>query len=132
MNEIIEYIKTRGYVRMKELKEAGFHTRNISALVRSGEIEKVKAGLYKIPYYEKPENITSFLDIAKAVPKGVVCLLSAVSYYELSTVNPSEVFIAIPLSEKTPKLSTLKPLPTRCFGSRISRPQPVLRKPTMP
>jgi predicted transcriptional regulator of viral defense system len=100
MNEIIEYIKTHGYVRMKELKEAGFHTRNISALVRSGEIEKVKAGLYKVPNSENPNYLTSFLDIAKAVSKGVIGLMSAVSYYELSTVNPSEVYIAIPLSEK--------------------------------
>lgn len=105
MIEIIEYIKTHGYVRMKELKEAGFHTRNISALVRSGEIEKVKSGLYKVPNYENPEYITSFLDTAKAIPKGVICLMSAVSYYELSTVNPSEVFIAIPLSEKKPKIN---------------------------
>lgn len=104
MNEIIEHIKKHGYVRMKELKEAGFHTRNIAALLKSGKIEKVKPGLYKVPNYEGSNYLTSFLDVAKAAPKGVVCLVSAVSYYELSTVNPSEVYIAIPLAEKPPKI----------------------------
>ncbi len=104
MNEIIKYIKEHGYARMKDLKEAGFHTRNISALLENGEIEKVKPGLYKIPEYGGHNYNSSFLDVIKAAPKGVICLMSAVSYYELSTVNPSEVFIAIPLYEKPPKI----------------------------
>lgn len=104
MNEIIAHIKERGYVKMKELKEAGFHTRNIAALVKNGEIEKVKPGLYKVPNYEGEDYLTSFLDVAKAAPKGIICLISAISYYELSTVNPSEVYIAIPLAEKPPKI----------------------------
>lgn len=104
MKEIIKYIKEHGYVRMKELKEAGFHTRNISALLKNGEIEKVKPGLYKVPNYEGYNYQTSFLDVVKGVPKGIICLMSAVSYYELSTVNPTEVYIAIPLAEKPPKI----------------------------
>jgi predicted transcriptional regulator of viral defense system len=104
MNRLIKYIEERGYVRMKELKEAGFHTRSISALLKEGKIEKVKPGLYKVPNFESPDYFTSFLDVAKAVPKGVICLMSATSYYELSTVNPSEVFIAIPLAEKPQKI----------------------------
>ncbi len=104
MNEIIKYIKERGYVRMKELKEAGFHTRKISALLKKGQIEKVKSGLYKVPNYNGYNYLTSFLDVTKAAPKAVICLMSAISYYELSTVNPSEIFIAIPLSEKPPKI----------------------------
>lgn len=104
MEAIIQYIKEHGYVRMKELKAAGFHTRNISALLKSGEIEKVKPGLYKVPSFEGQDYQTSFLDVVKAVPKGIICLISAVSYYELSTANPAEVYIAIPLAEKPPKI----------------------------
>jgi len=89
---------------MKDLKKAGFHTRNISALLKSGEIEKVKPGLYKIPNYEGYDYHTSFLDVSKAAPKGIICLVSAISYYELSSVNPAEVYLAIPLSEKPPKM----------------------------
>lgn len=104
MNKIVKYIKEHGYARMKDLKKAGFHTRNISALLKCGEIEKVKPGLYKIPNYEGYDYHTSFLDVSKAAPKGIICLVSAISYYELSSVNPAEVYLAIPLSEKPPKM----------------------------
>jgi len=104
MDEIIKYIKEHGYARMKELKEAGFHTRKISVLLKNGQIEKVKPGLYKVPNYDGHDYLSSFLDITKAAPKAVICLMSAISYYELSTVNPSEIFIAIPLAEKPPKI----------------------------
>ena len=112
MNEIIRYITKRGYVRMKELKEVGFHTRNISALVKSGDIERVKPGLYKIPNSDGHDYLSSFLDVTKAIPKGVICLISAISYYELSTVNPTEIFIAIPITEKPSKIEYP---PTRVF-----------------
>ena len=104
MNEIVKFIKMHGYARMKELKEAGFHTRNISALLKSGEIERVKPGLYKVPSHKEYDNKTNFLDITKAIPTAVICLISAASYHELITVNPTETYLAIPLAQKIFKI----------------------------
>jgi predicted transcriptional regulator of viral defense system len=104
MQNIIKYIKDRGYVRTKELKEAGFHTRNIAELLKRGEIVRVKPGLYKLPNFGDSDYLTSFLDVTTAIPKGIICLISAASYYELTTSNPSEIFVAIPLAEKPPKI----------------------------
>jgi len=90
---------------MRDLKAASFHTRVIARFLQEGKIEKVKAGLYRLagPSYEKNEN-PSFIDVCNAVPKGIICLTSALTYHELTTANPSKVFVAIPLSEKPRKI----------------------------
>ncbi len=106
MQRIKEYIKSKGgYSKMSELRSAGFQTRDIKALVENGIIEKVKSGLYKVVSAVDDSKLNpSFIDICKAFPKSVICLLSAAEYYELSTVNPSQVYAAIPKAEKPPQI----------------------------
>jgi hypothetical protein len=49
MDSITEYLAlSGGYARMKELPAAGFQTREISALVAQGRIDRVKPGLYRL------------------------------------------------------------------------------------
>ena len=45
--------------------------------------------------------------VAKEVPHGVICLLSALRFHELSTQQPSEVWIDIPTRGWCPKISTV-------------------------
>lgn len=102
MNNIIQYLKSRGgYATMKELKASKFQPRNIKTLLDKNVIEKVKPGLYRISNtkYFGRTNL-SFTDVCNAVPSCVICLGSAISFYNLSTFNPSEVHIAVPNSEK--------------------------------
>ena len=101
MNKILNFFnKNQGYARMKELKEQHFQVRDIAALVEEGRIERLKPGLYRLSDFSDGEINRSFIDVCKAMPKGVICLASALSYYELTTFNPSEVYIAIPNKAK--------------------------------
>lgn len=106
MKSIKEYIKSKGgYSKMSELREAGFQTRDIKILVDNGIIEKVKSGLYKaISDNNEGKLNPSFVDVCKAFPKSVICLLSAAEYHELSTVNPPKIYAAIPRAEKPPQI----------------------------
>ncbi len=106
MDKIINYFrKNNGYARMRELKLEGFPTREIKRLLQEGKLEKIKAGLYKLPF-TAGENFShpSFVDISVAFPKSVICLLSAAEYHELTTQNPSTIYAAIPKSVKPPKI----------------------------
>jgi predicted transcriptional regulator of viral defense system len=85
---------------MKELKEQSFQVRDIAELVKRGTIEKIKPGLYRLADLTDGKISRSFLDICKAMPKSVICLASSLSYYELTTFNPTEVYIAIPNKAK--------------------------------
>ena len=111
---VVSYFKKHGgYARMKELKEASFYTRDIANLLDRGVIEKVKPGLYRLAKIEavkaKPSESgnmpsASIMDVCHAIPDGVICLVSALEYYGLTTFNPSEVHVAIPNAAKPPKI----------------------------
>jgi predicted transcriptional regulator of viral defense system len=103
--------KNKGYSRMIELKKARIHTRTVAQAVKAGTIEKVKPGLYKLVDYPWDEH-GSFADVCNSNKKAVICLLSAASHYELTTFNPSEIYVAVP--NNTDKFA-LKYPPIRVF-----------------
>ncbi|HLP47815.1 MAG TPA: hypothetical protein VK469_17865, partial [Candidatus Kapabacteria bacterium] len=88
--------KKGGYVRMKDIKTGSFRTSEIKQLVAEGILDKIKAGLYRLSSLEYPPDVNiGFVDVAKAIPDGVICLISALSYYGLTTFNPSHIYVAI-------------------------------------
>ncbi len=104
-NNIIDIFKSHnGYARSKDILANGFHSRKIKEMVEGGNIVKVKNGLYKLAQIPSTSN-QSFIDVSKAVPESVVCLLSALSYYELTTFNPSMISVAIYRKSWRPKLA---------------------------
>jgi predicted transcriptional regulator of viral defense system len=106
MKKIIELFKRQGgYVRMKELRAASVHTRDIQRLVAEGVIEKVKPGLYKLVDLEVSGRVPiGFVDVCRAIPVGVICLLSALDYWDLTTFAPSQIYAAVPNSFRPPHI----------------------------
>lgn len=99
--ELLEFFKQhKGYARLKDIRNEIAHPREVSKAVNEGELEKIKAGLYKLIDYPWDEN-NSLLDICQANKNSVICLSSALAYYELTTFNPSEITVAVP--HNTPK-----------------------------
>jgi len=80
---------------MMELRNAGIQTRDIAQAVENGIIEKIRPGLYKLVDYPWDEHV-SFADVCNSNKRAIICLISAASYYELTTFNPSEVYVAVP------------------------------------
>lgn len=117
MDKIISILnRHNGYARMKDLKNASVQIRDVANLVHKGIIEKIKPGLYRLAELQQVDGIPiSFIDVCQAIPKGVICLLSALEFFNLTTFNPSEVYIALPHSAKAPKIEYP---PVRCFYFR--------------
>ena len=106
MSKLLEYFNKNGYAKVKELKIKSFQTRDISNLLEEGFIYKIKPGLYRISEFPLSiETKESYLDICRAVPEAVLYLISALDFHNLTTFNPSEIYIAIPRSKKAPKIS---------------------------
>jgi len=123
MEEIEKYIaKNGGFASMKELKEANFHTRDITRLVKEKTIEKIKPGFYRLANYSffKDVNV-SLITVCRAQPQAVICLLSALDYYEMTDFNPSEIYFAIPHSQKK-KIIITPPVKTFFFRERFYKP----------
>ena len=99
--KIIEdiFIKNRGYAKTSEISNCGINRYYVSELKKNGSIELVKTGLYKWSDYDFDYNF-ELAEVLKIVPKGVLCLKSALSFHELSTINPWQYEIAIERSSK--------------------------------
>ncbi len=96
MKELVNiFQKNHGFGRMKELKNHGVHTRTISSAIKEGIIIKIKPGIYKLVDYPYDQN-EFFRNICEANSKAVICLHSAAAYYELSTYDPAEIYVAVP------------------------------------
>ena len=125
MNRIVEiFKKNNGYSRMIDLKKAHIHTRTVANAVKESIIEKVKPGLYKLIDFPWDEH-DSFVDVCNSNKKAVICLLSAASYYELTTFNPSEVYVAVP--NNTDKF-TLEYPPIKVFYFSDSNYEPGIER----
>lgn len=94
-NQIVTLFKqNKGYANSYQLTNLGVHTATIKRLEGDGRIIKIKRGLYRWADYDMDPD-KEWIDVSKIVPNGVICLLSALSYYELTTYQPWEHYVAI-------------------------------------
>lgn len=92
-----------GTVRTSQLLQAGIHPRDVYALRDAGFLEPLARGLYRLaelPPLSHPDLVT----VALKAPEGVVCLVSALAFHELTTQIPHEVSIAMPRGAEPPRL----------------------------
>ena len=95
--------KHGGFARTKDILAAGIHRRDIKRIRDEGRIIRVKRGLYRLSEIPLVSN-QGYIDLARAVPEGVICLLSALSYHELTTFNPSVISMALCRGRRRPKI----------------------------
>ena len=93
-------IADNGIVKAKTLAKNGFTSRDIKQLVEDGLLERIKQGYY----IGKQRDVSDIVVASKLIPMGVFCLYTAVDFYELATVNPSEICIALPRGATCPVL----------------------------
>jgi predicted transcriptional regulator of viral defense system len=70
-------------------------------------LERVGYGLYALAGTEFNEN-QSILEVAAKVPNGVLCLISALRFHDLTSQNPFEVWVAIKRDTWIPKTNAVR------------------------
>jgi predicted transcriptional regulator of viral defense system len=101
---ILRLARRRRVIAAAEVTRAGIHGQELSRLVREGALERVARGLYHLPDRPVTEHHALAL-AARAVPSGVICLLSALGFHNIGTQIPSEVWIALDRSARRPRLA---------------------------
>lgn len=81
-------------LRARDLAEQGINGNRLQRLVQAGKVERVGRGLYRAGQADETEY-HSWVQAALLVPQGVICLLSALRFHELTTQAPFEVWLAI-------------------------------------
>jgi predicted transcriptional regulator of viral defense system len=103
-SRVLRLARRRGSITRGEVAQAGVHTQALSRLVRTGALERVGRGRYRLPDAPLTEH-HGLAQVAAAVPAAVVCLVSALSFHEIGTQLPHEVWIALDRRARRPALS---------------------------
>lgn len=94
--KLISFFKKHGgTVRFATILKAGFHSDSLLALEKEGKVEKISRGIYRLTHkgpLSNPDLVTASLK----APRGVICLLSALAFYEATDEIPRYVDLAIP------------------------------------
>ncbi|WP_241286810.1 type IV toxin-antitoxin system AbiEi family antitoxin domain-containing protein [Pseudomonas aeruginosa] len=100
---ILDLARAQGLLRPRDLAALGLPRVALTRLVRRGQLVRVGRGLYALPDQPVSEH-ASFAEVARKHPRGIVCLLSALRFYNLTTQSPFEVWLAIPNKARAPRM----------------------------
>jgi predicted transcriptional regulator of viral defense system len=116
----IGLLSKQGMARLSELIDAGVTAATISRMERKGEIIRLARGLYQLP--DAPLDAHhSLAEAARLVPNGVICLESALAFYELIDRTPRSVSMAIGPRDWRPRISK-PPILIFRFGPAVFTP----------
>jgi len=101
---IIDLAKKLGTIRIKDLLERGIHPEFVRRLVRKEFFVRSARGLYSLADSEITEH-HSLAILGKRIPKGVVCLTSALRFHNIGTQLPRKIWLALEKGSAQPRLS---------------------------
>ena len=96
-------LRRNGLTRLSEFRQAGITAATISRLEAAGAISRLARGLYQLPDAAVGANHT-LAEASKLVPKGIICLTSALAFHELTDQIPARVWLAIGPKDWRPRL----------------------------
>ena len=102
--QALALLKRQGMIRLTEFGEAGITATTVSRMEQAGEVVRLARGLYQLPDAAlDPQQ--SLAEAARLVPKGVICLGSALAFHGLTDQMPPKVWIAIGRKDWRPRVN---------------------------
>ncbi len=102
IEKAVALIRKQGIARHSELMAAGVSQETVARLAREGRIARLARGLYQLPDAELATE-HGFAEACKLVPKGVICLISALQFHDLTVQLPRAIWVAIGSSAWMPR-----------------------------
>ncbi len=91
-------------VRFSAILKAGFHPDSLMVLEKEGKVERIARGLYRVTNYT-PGSHPDLVIASLQATRGVICLFSALSFYEATSEIPKFVDLAIPQGTHANKIN---------------------------
>lgn len=95
--------ENHGLLRTAEAIHLGIHPRILYQLHEDGLLEQLAKGVYRlieVPDFSEPDLVL----VSKKIPHGIICLISALAYYEITSQIPHFVYVAIPSKSRQSRL----------------------------
>lgn len=115
----LDFVRTKRLVRPRDLVAQRIPRDYLDRLHRRGLVERISRGVYAWPGADLGENQT-LAEAARQVPRGIVCLLSALQFHGIGTQQPREVWLALPPGAWQPRLEYPKLRVVRFSGAAYS------------
>ena len=117
--QALQVIRRLGVVRAADLEAQGIPRRRLYQLVGEGKVERQARGIYTASGHPHTAE-HALAQVAKRVPSGVICLLTALRFHELTTQLPAEVWVALPEKARKPRLDYPRLRVTRFSGPALT------------
>lgn len=101
VDRLLELVREKGILRARDLDAHDIPRAYLSRLAEKGLLESPSRGIY-ISAGAEPHEHQSLIETCTRVPGGVVCLLSALQFHDLTTEAPFEVWLAIDRKARAP------------------------------
>ncbi len=118
-DHVLQLVRELGIVRPADLEARGIPRGQLYRLVRDGLVARQARGIYVASQHPITAEHT-LAQIAKRVPGGVFCLLTALRFHGLTTQNPAEVWIALPEKARKPRLDYPRLRVARFSGAALT------------
>lgn len=92
-----------GVFRSRDATEAGVHWRDLYAMRDEGILIELSRGVFR---FADAGMITDLdlIAVSKRSPRGVICLNSALAFWDLTDEVPAEVHLAVPRGTRPPSI----------------------------
>lgn len=115
----LRLIEKEGLTRPRDLAAHGITRAQLSRLVNEGLVHRQARGIYVAARHALTAEHT-LAHVAKRVPAGVFCLLTALRFHRLTTQSPAEVWITLPEKARRPRLDYPRLRVARFSGQALS------------
>jgi predicted transcriptional regulator of viral defense system len=100
---IAVFKKSGGILRTAQALRAGIHPSTLYTMRDVGTLEVVSRGVFRLAGSE-PLGNPDLVTVATRVPNGVICLISALAFHQITTQIPHEVHVALQRGAELPRL----------------------------
>lgn len=95
--------KHKGVMRSSQIFAQGIQPRTLYQMRAEGLLVQEGRGLYRLagePVWSDPDLAV----VSLRIPKGVICLISALYFHHLTTQIPHQVYVALPKDSEKPRI----------------------------
>jgi len=98
------FLQHNGLLRSSQAQNLGINAKTLEDMVNAGLLVKEARGLYRLAEKEPPAN-PDLVHVTRRIPDAVICLISALAVYGITTQIPYKVYIALPRkNRKAPRI----------------------------
>jgi len=104
--KVLSIMRKNPIIRPRDLEARGIPGEYLLRLMRKGVLLRLSRGVYELVDSNPTEHHSPAV-AAKETPHGVICLLSALQFHEITTQNPTEIWLGIDVKARLPLSSSV-------------------------